>query len=306
MIYDTVLCAHADDSIIAPLAINSIDHFLPSRKIFLITKSEVFEEIKKKTRPNIQLYFLDEDELLEGLSLNRIDTILSNRTGTEFRGNWYYQQFLKMAVSQLPEIADHYLIWDSDTILMRPLTFFDEEDHILFNPKTEHHQPYFDFLQDLLGLEKQVNHSFIDQHLMINKVFMQELIQAIREKAPGNNSWYWMILQSVREENLRNHGFSEFETYGNFVVSRYPGVYRPRAIKTGRGGTSTFGLHPSRFDFFRLIKIGFTAVTFECKQERSVIRILLQKLKSLIFYLKYLWLLDDSKIRQDAKKIVDG
>lgn len=304
MIYDTVLCVHADDSIIAPLAIHSIDHFLQSRKIFLITKSEVFEEIRKRTNSNIQLYFLNEDELVEGLSLKHIETILNNRTEEEVNGNWYYQQFLKMAVSQLPEIANHYLIWDSDTILMSSITFFDDEGHIFFNPKKENHQPYFQFLQDLFGLEKQVNHSFIDQHLMIKKAYMQELIQTIRKITPGKNSWYWMILQSIADENLKNYGFSEFETYGNFVVNRHPGVYKPRVIKTGRGGTSTFGLHPSRFDFFRLIKIGFTAITFECRQERSLIRILLQKLKSRIFYLRYKWHSNDSGIRQDAKKIM--
>ncbi|MDR9410567.1 MAG: DUF6492 family protein [Balneolaceae bacterium] len=306
MVYDTVLCAHADDSIIAPLAIHSIDHFLQSRKIFLITKSDVFKAIRKRTHSKINLHFLDEDELVEGLSLNRIEAILNDRMEGNVKGNWYYQQFLKMAVSQLPGIADHYLIWDSDTILMRPITFFDEDEHIFFNPKTEHHQPYFQFLQDLFGLEKQVNHSFIDQHLMIKKEYMQELIQKIREITPGKNPWYWMILQSIADENLRNHGFSEFETYGNFVVNRHPGVYKPRVIKTGRGGTSTYGLHPSRFDFFRLIKIGFTAVTFECRQERSSIGILLQKLKSRIFYLRYLWRSNDSGIRQDAKKIVGG
>lgn len=255
MIYDTVLCAHEDDSVIAPLAIHSIDHFLQSRKIFLITKSEVFEEIKMRTRPNIQLHFLDEDELVEGLSLNRIEAILNNRMEGEVKGNWYYQQFLKMAVSQLPEIANHYLIWDSDTILMRPITFFDEDGDIFFNPKTENHQPYFQLLHDLFGLEKQVEYSFIDQHLMIKREFMQELIQKILKKTPDNHPWYWMILQSINDENLRNHGFSEFETYGNFVVNRHPGVYKPRPIKTGRGGTSTFGLQPSRFDFSGLLRL---------------------------------------------------
>ncbi|NBC64093.1 MAG: hypothetical protein GVY07_00345, partial [Bacteroidetes bacterium] len=138
------------------MAIHSIDHFLQSRKIFLITKSEVFEEIKTRTRPDMPLYFLNEDELIDGLSLAGIQAILKNRMKTEIRGNWYFQQIIKMAVSQLPEIAEHYLIWDSDTNLLRPLTFFDKEGHIFFNPKKENHQPYFQFLLDLLDIEKQV------------------------------------------------------------------------------------------------------------------------------------------------------
>ncbi|KAG2430708.1 hypothetical protein HYH02_013704 [Chlamydomonas schloesseri] len=41
------------------------------------------------------------------------------------RGTWFFQQFLKLAVAQyLPDLAPHFIIFDSDMIALHPLTWF--------------------------------------------------------------------------------------------------------------------------------------------------------------------------------------
>ncbi|KAG2429379.1 hypothetical protein HXX76_011144 [Chlamydomonas incerta] len=41
------------------------------------------------------------------------------------RSTWFYQQFLKLAVAQyIPDLAQHFLIFDSDMIALHPLTWF--------------------------------------------------------------------------------------------------------------------------------------------------------------------------------------
>lgn len=81
-----------------------------------------------------------------------------------------------MSICNLSDMAYHYLIWDSDTVLLQPLIFFDQDEKVPVNPKTEYHKPYFELIKKVLSIEKQVDFSFISEHLMINKSYMNELI----------------------------------------------------------------------------------------------------------------------------------
>lgn len=280
MIYDIILCVHPKDADIAVKAIRALHHFLKSRKIFVIAKTETFQKINKRVQPDILLDFLDEEKMREGLSREKVSDILAQKMGYRIDPGWYYQQFLKMAVAQFPEVADHYLIWDSDTILLSPITFFDDEGAILFNPQAENHRPYFEWIENVLGIQKQVEFSFIDQHMMINKLYMNELIRILQDKAPSGKRWYWQILNSINNKHLEGAGFSEFETYGNFVMWRYPGSYKSRRLKTTRGGTNRFGPFPSKHDFFKLMTKELDICTFENYHPWSFTNVLLHKISS--------------------------
>jgi len=56
-----------------------------------------------------------------------------------------------MAICNYSDMADHYLIWDSDTILLKSLLFFDKEKRVLINPETEYHEPYFILIKKSSG-----------------------------------------------------------------------------------------------------------------------------------------------------------
>jgi len=263
-IFDTVICVGPKHLAISLISIRSIHCFAAPRKIFVVTARDHFPFFRASLNASVPLHLVDEDEVIEGVSLGTIRDALSARNGTGTRAGWYFQQFLKMAMCARPEMAEHCLIWDSDTVALQPLRFFDDEGRMLVNPKTEHNGPYFATLRTLLGIEKQVNFSFISEHLMVSPAYMRELIGELSGGSSQPAAWVWHILGAIPDHDLGGSAFSEYETYGNFVVLRHPGAIRSRKLKTTRSA----GL---RFDDATLESIhylmwaGYSVATYETK-----------------------------------------
>jgi hypothetical protein len=134
MIYDAVVPVGPDRQQLALTAIRSLQLFSQARKIIILSSKKnslFFEDIKENKIPVI---FADEDEVLRGPTLKLIREYMIRRGSSPLRAGWYFQQFLKMGISLQDDIADHYLIWDSDTI-MRLCPHYPA--HIPINKKTE-------------------------------------------------------------------------------------------------------------------------------------------------------------------------
>ena len=213
--------------------------------------------------------FLDEDRLIPGINLAAIQQILQRKIGAAERSGWYFQQFLKIQACHLPGIADHYLIWDSDTILLQPLEFFDAQGRILVTPTKRHHKPYFQAINRLLGLDKQTDYSFIAEHLMVRTGFMRELLERLKACAADRQTWVEAIFEAVSPTHLATTGFSEYETYGNYVAARYPDSFTTRELKGTRKGAAAFGMDPDAHDLFALMQSGYAYATFEVYMPRS-------------------------------------
>jgi Family of unknown function (DUF6492) len=284
MIYDSVLCVAMRHKDIALKAIRSLHLFTQSRKIFVITSHHNFTFFEDALDQRLPVYLLDEDNVIENINLGVLQDYFTQRIGTPLRSGWYFQQFLKMSISNLPDTADHYLIWDSDTILLRSPTFFDPDGTVLINPKIEDHKPYFEVLKKTLGMEKQVDFSFISEHLMINKSYMSKLIHSFTTKASGETSWVELILNSIDDDSLGASGFSEFETYGNFIALNYKDSFKCRSIKSTRNGALHFGMNPNRHDILLFMLAGHTFVTFESWQAAPSDRVARNQVLSRIIY----------------------
>ena len=79
---------------------------------------------------------------------NLIKLFINYGINNTCRVGWYEQQFLKMEYSKICK-NDYYLIWDSDTIPIKPVKMFDNNKPI-FDMKKEHHSPYFITLDKLI------------------------------------------------------------------------------------------------------------------------------------------------------------
>ena len=86
--------------------------------------------------------------------------------GQESRYGWYLQQFIKLSAIREFGNDELILIWDSDTVPLKKLSFY-ENKCVRHYIAIEHHQPYFDFITKLNGLPKKVAYSFISQCLAI-------------------------------------------------------------------------------------------------------------------------------------------
>lgn len=114
------------------MALRSLCLFSQSRNIYVVTARSNFsyfsEYIESAMEPGspakgrgspVPVFLLDEDQLIENIDLAAICTILRERSGYDLRAGWFYQQFLKMSVCDLVGVAEHYLIWDADTVLIK-------------------------------------------------------------------------------------------------------------------------------------------------------------------------------------------
>lgn len=172
---------------------------------------------------------------------------------------WYYQQILKMNYARATS-SSHYLVWDADTIPLRTLSFFDNDGRVLFTSANEYHQPYFHTYEQLLGQKPLQASSFISQHMLVEKLVMQQLMIEIESRfkvADWTEGLFQVLSQSPYRENL----FSEYETYANYFSLRLPHRFAVRSLQWSReDNTSTWGVSLHRLDQARLADDAFIAL----------------------------------------------
>ncbi|MCS7337432.1 MAG: DUF6492 family protein [Verrucomicrobiae bacterium] len=133
---------------------------------------------------------------------------------------WYYQQFLKLQYAFVDPEDDFYLVWDADTVPLRPMQFFDVQGRMLLTRASEFHPPYFDTYRRLFGSDPHRECSFIAQHMLMQKSVVREMLAEIERRFPGPYPWPLKIMNVL--EPVHPNLFSEYETYGHYIKNRYP------------------------------------------------------------------------------------
>ena len=233
------------------MALRSLYFFARPRKIFVVTSPLNIPFLREQLKCDLPVVFLDEGKLIKGVDLPSIRQYLAGRIRDCERAGWYFQQFLKMGMCFQDQVMDHYLVWDSDTIMLRPFSFFDPEGRPLVNTTRRFQKSYFQLTQELLGFSRSVDFSFISEHMVVKKAFMRQLIEEIDQK-DKDRLWPFIILDHISDKNLFGTGFSEFETYGNFVHLNFAGSYGIRTLPSSRSGAKRTGPIPGRKDLFRM------------------------------------------------------
>ena len=196
--------------------------YLPIKNIYIIGPDTIEDRIMQ--RNDSRLIFINENEFVD---VKKIREIYSSRTNENInRSGWYVQQFIKMQFSRFTQ-DEYYLIWDSDTLPLKPVKIFDESSRPFFDMKTEFYKAYFDTITKLFpDVHKVINKSFISEHMIINSNFMRVLIDEIEaNSALDGKNFQEKIINVISVKDLSGSGFSEFETYGSYVMTRYPESY---------------------------------------------------------------------------------
>lgn len=167
----------------------------------------------------------------------------------EKRFNWYLQQFLKIQ-SLVVNNSENLIIWDSDCIPLKPLSFF-YEDVPIYMKATEFHKEYFKLIDRVLNLKRIQNHSFITPGFPIPKSWVTQFINEL-EKA-NNKSWFEIFITNINFNQMS--GFSEFETLGTWVSNRHPKEFKYSDYTWERYGQSRFG-KVSALTLAELVDIG--------------------------------------------------
>ncbi len=236
---------------------------MPYKRIIVITKKEKISEFVSVFQDKIEL--IDEDNIVEGLTINKVKDYFKLKHAEQDRAGWYFQQFLKLGISKSDMISDFYLIWDADCVALSPISFFSKEKKLLIDTTSEYHQPYFDIIEKLLGIKKQVDYSFISEHIVFDKSIVQGLLDQISSEAESD--WWIEILEKIEPCNLSRSGFSEYELYGNYLAKYYPEYFEVRKLRKTRKGTKLLGLQPSSIGLF-MFSLVFDYISFEEWQEK--------------------------------------
>lgn len=129
---------------------------------------------------------------------------------------WYVQQFIKIKAAAQYRSEDAVLIWDSDTIPLRPLNFVNTDGSLNYFVSSEYHEPYFKTIKNILGISKKIAPSFISQCFPLYSRFAKELIDSLG----GNERWISSIMQNL--DRTSDCAFSEYETLGSYIANYYP------------------------------------------------------------------------------------
>lgn len=235
---------------------------LPISDIYIIGSKDV----KEKLPVHDHIFFYDEKLLVD---IDKIKKIIISRTGREQdgkRAGWYVQQFIKMEFSKICG-DEFYLLWDSDTLPVKKIELF-HNDLPFFDCKSEHHKAYFDTIEKILpGYQKNLKGSFIAEHMLIKTEYMKKLISDIEVNTKISGSDYQeKLMNAINQSDLAGSGFSEFETYGTYVMKKFSESYEIRKWKSMRYG-GYFFLSNKRMsaEDMRWLAKYYSAVSFEKK-----------------------------------------
>ena len=149
---------------------------------------------------------------------------------------WYIQQFIKLAALEKVSENGLALIWDADTVPLKKLCF-EDNGIVKFYQGTEYHEPYFDVINNLLGLRKGASLSYIAQCIPCKGRWAKELFKIIEERTGKN--WKIAIVDCINFN--KQSGLSEYETIGTFVQNKFPNEIQILNKKWQRFGNGLIG-----------------------------------------------------------------
>ena len=128
---------------------------------------------------------------------------------------WIRQQMLKLTAADYLD-DDNILAFDSDTLLLRGLSFFQGERQVLFT--SDEYQPsYHAMTQRLLGPLRRHPRSFIAHGMLLQRRYLREMTQAIVARHGGELASA-IVAQLDRSVAA---GLSEYELYGTWLFNRH-------------------------------------------------------------------------------------
>ena len=241
--FNLVIMVTQKDLGILSISVPYIKKYITPQKIICVSQKSNEDKIRQ-----LECVFEDEDNVFPGMDYQAISNLIKGRGGNVQRTGWYFQQFLKMAYSFKCQ-TEYYVVWDADTIPLNNISYIKSGRYLLMTKK-EYHLPYFKTIRILFNgniTRYRDDISFIAENMPIDKKMMIGLIQKIESNASIEGKlFYEKIIYAIDKENLSKSGFSEFETYGNYVMATNASSCELIKRKSLRIGSYICGYKPSK------------------------------------------------------------
>ncbi len=202
---DAVVPYHQKDRDLLPWCLNGIRNNLDEVRRVLVICNKKYKEDAQRAGG----IFIDE-EFVGDLTIN---------SHPHPRWPWYFQQILKLGAADIVE-TDYYLVVDSDTVFLKPVSFFNNKNKPLYAVATEYHKTYFDVFRQILGFYAVREYSFTTHHLLYNRDIVKEMREKFRDEKP----WYKNIIRYVEPQPPWQSitQVNEQETYGHYIKALHP------------------------------------------------------------------------------------
>lgn len=156
---------------------------------------------------------------------------LIRHLGADAALGWWWQQLVKLlALNWWPHLGEKLLVWDSESVLLKPLRFQDARGRVLLHPASELHAAYTNHMQLLLPGLRRCNSvlSGITHWMVFDRLILNDLIRRVE------NHWrmsFWQAyLAAVDPEWRVQGGASEYDLYFNFALQFHSGRVRLRSL----------------------------------------------------------------------------
>lgn len=206
-------------------------HIVGANIIYIITNRKHISKIQHSVK-DTNTVILDENLMVSGLDFSIVKTLMDKKGRFEGYG-WIFQQLLKFGFATTEYAKDYYLSWDADTLPLNTIDFF-ETGRPLFTKKSEYHKPYFETNERLIGIGKVQPYSFIAEHMVFKKEYVNEMISEIDKSNVAGNLWVEKCINAC--DFYMTEVFSEFELYGSYVSVKHPDAYGTRQLRSFRNG----------------------------------------------------------------------
>jgi len=265
-----ITCCTKKDILTFESGIVNIEKYLKFSLIILCVPDEDYSLFVKKFENKINIKIKKDSEIIDEKKTNLILSKLKKNNNQKMYG-WYLQQFIKITESAKYKEDVPILIWDSDTIPLRPLQFINSDKTLNFYVSNEYHEPYFNTIKKALQYEKIIPQSFIAQCIPLYSRHSQKLI----EKLGGNEKWIHKIMDSL--DLSSNCSFSEYETLGTFIAHNEPKVINLCVAPWKRDGYRDVFIKGSITEAIKVNSFEYAYVAIE-KADRSKLEYLIKKI----------------------------
>ncbi len=203
--YDILIVSHKKDfnkiKYVVEYAEKNLDGF---ETIHLILTNHEFLELNivqsKTTRP---IVVHDESDVVK-LDFNKVC----------YRPTWIYQILLKMFQNVTKN--DNFLVIESDGIINKKLSFFEDNKTILYLGRDAYHQPYFNY-NNILNIPDRYPYSLISEVMMYDKQMIKKLLEHCKCENVEE------FVDKYIYNNLSDKSYpADYELYGNFLYNFYP------------------------------------------------------------------------------------
>lgn len=175
------------------------------------------------------------------------------------RVGWNLQQIVKIAAAKSID-GENVLVWDADTIPLKPLNFILDDGRLVFYTGKEHHAPYFATVNRLLGLNKLADFSFIAQCLPLKVSWLTELCEEIERR--HGLPWMQAIIYSI--DPVKSSSFSEYETLGTYFLQNCSEAVKTTDARWLRCGSALLGKASELSDMdLQSLSFAYDYISFE-------------------------------------------